>query len=1136
MNQQNPIVGTEETPNLNFIRDEATTEDAFRSHTRVAKAITAAIRMRPDLKVVGLLGPWGSGKSTVLKITQTLLAEEKAIQPYCFSYDAWLHQNDPPRRSFLETLVHFLQHEKLSDASTRENWKKRLDRLNRRVEEWENTSTPSLTSAGKILIWSLFLLPLATQFVAYEWFEKATTKGSAGFERWAFPIGFVLLLLPLLLTVGIYIWWRPLASPFRKKFWRTHRGRHEGESIISLIMNKEVQKSRHRITRDLDPTTIEFQDIFREIMDAVSGLNRRFIFIVDNLDRLPEAEAVSMWATIRSFFLGALETEHVRRLMNPPTVILPIDENAVRRMYQVSHGDDADALARSFMDKTFDLTFRVTRPVLSDWNAFLGSQMRTVFGAFLGDDWSMIVGNLYDEHVRNSFDGGTNDSVVITPRSINTLVNDIAVLWLQWRSEPIRFASIAYYAINRETVDADILAAITVGNPTLASFDRDWQASLASLHYGVEPPIGLQIAIDRQLNDVFFGPAVAGLDSVRTIPGFELVLQRVIDRASQTDGINPDFALNAASIVDGISFKDETRARAVWRTLTAMARVGSPWKDFDEKRFKAVDALGRHSEDPSAFIDMIADQLGSANPSSLDNSGSIDIFSRIGELLLSLAQSNGVELTHIRVPGPPEGFLAVSLKVANNLPLLKVLEPSVPDADVAAKLAADLAEGGGVEKSVRALIARGRDFPWGPLANAACKIIKEENAAYPGMEAALACLGLLQSRYPEVKSKLAEIVASGQLENRINEAHSVNRIGVEARCLALLMLTNSTCPAPAGVSWDKAVIDRPDLAADVDSAVTDYDPTADLKNLIEVFKGTPDAQPLIQLIVSKRLREGRMGPVETNHIINNLKAYRECVENDLRKVFVENLAHSQSFWEELEKAELDENINAVLHVLIAEGSADRRRASGIAKQKLDGTSTSAWEAAIRNGGEPLTLALAVRDADRSLHLGTTLFEALRNLVPELTSGWEPAVGERWFGASVLLSSNARQTMYRNLRDRLTSGEPISSLLDVLNAGGGDFLQEGRFDESADESVRHIIVPLLASSDGVVWLTKQSAQTAKWVSGGASETRHFLLERLSDLFTSSDETAKAQFEGLRSSWSLPEFVSESKDTEVTQDPN
>ena len=68
----------DEMPVLNFIRDVPATKDAFGSHSRIAKALATAIHTQKDLKVVGLLGPWGSGKSTVVKLARPNWRRPKA--------------------------------------------------------------------------------------------------------------------------------------------------------------------------------------------------------------------------------------------------------------------------------------------------------------------------------------------------------------------------------------------------------------------------------------------------------------------------------------------------------------------------------------------------------------------------------------------------------------------------------------------------------------------------------------------------------------------------------------------------------------------------------------------------------------------------------------------------------------------------------------------------------------------------------------------------------------------------------------------------------------------------------------------------------------------------------------------------
>jgi energy-coupling factor transporter ATP-binding protein EcfA2 len=323
-----------------FIKDEAADSDSFGAHARIASAIALAIESDPTFKVIGLLGPWGSGKSTVAKLIELAISEQSSDQKtYFFSYDTWLHQSDPARRAFLESLIYFLIEKELTTIDV---WKDRIDQLNRRIEDTETTSTPTLTFSGRIILVSLLFLPLGLQFLGYEWLDAAS--GTGWHERVLFidppilakilfPIGLFLTILPLIIGFAIYFSWRPKRSIFSAAFWTTHRPPHEEDSIISIFANKEIQRNRSKITRSPDPTAIEFQSIFREIMRSVSSKRPKFVFVIDNLDRLPETDAISMWGTIRSFFLGASERVGKRPGDELPVIILPIDERAVRRMY-----------------------------------------------------------------------------------------------------------------------------------------------------------------------------------------------------------------------------------------------------------------------------------------------------------------------------------------------------------------------------------------------------------------------------------------------------------------------------------------------------------------------------------------------------------------------------------------------------------------------------------------------------------------------------------------------------------------------------------------------------------------------------------------------------------------------------------
>jgi ABC-type uncharacterized transport system ATPase subunit len=70
---------------LNFIRDEPAEEDFFRSHSRLAHAVASTLMGQAGLKVVGLLGPWGSGKSTAIRLLQKELeGGDSDHETFCF--------------------------------------------------------------------------------------------------------------------------------------------------------------------------------------------------------------------------------------------------------------------------------------------------------------------------------------------------------------------------------------------------------------------------------------------------------------------------------------------------------------------------------------------------------------------------------------------------------------------------------------------------------------------------------------------------------------------------------------------------------------------------------------------------------------------------------------------------------------------------------------------------------------------------------------------------------------------------------------------------------------------------------------------------------------------------------------------
>jgi hypothetical protein len=479
---------SQKTKQPKFIIDEASSTDLIGTHSPVAKSLATIVRTDADLKVIGLLGSWGSGKSTVLKLLEKELCANNADgkETFFFLYDAWLHQNDPPRRSFLEKLISFLSSKGLTKEAA---WEDDIDRLRQRLEETDSKTTPTLTGAGKLVALTLLFFPVGLQLIGFNWLGQKFDLFSLTIS--VFYLGLFLIFAPLLVASLIYLAWRPTWWPCTKRFWTRsnwtlHKNRHRHDSIFSLFVNKSVDRVRNRTIRTPDPTSIEFQEVYARVMNTVSSSKRRFVFVVDNLDRISESEAVALWSTVRGFFLRKANESATETLpLTSPTVILPLDPGSVRRMFGKDHDDNAviDELAQSFMDKTFDITFRVSPPVLSDWQSYLSRQLCYAFEPVIDkkeiDQEVYRITRLYESYL-----GRKQSSENVTPRTLIRLVNSIAALRLQW-GDAITLSSLAYYAINKSSIEKNLLETVSGNDFVVERFDSQWKTSTIAIYYGV---------------------------------------------------------------------------------------------------------------------------------------------------------------------------------------------------------------------------------------------------------------------------------------------------------------------------------------------------------------------------------------------------------------------------------------------------------------------------------------------------------------------------------------------------------------------------------------------------------------------------------------------------------------------------
>lgn len=1084
---------TEHSRPLAFRRDEASNDDFFGSHARVARAVASAICEDPGLSVVGLLGPWGSGKSTVVHLT----GKELRTTHHMFTYDAWLHQSDPPRRSFLDQFLAFLIAEQLIVA---EDWNERFDLIHKRIEDTNTSTTPHVTKGGNFLLLSLIALPFSTRFLGSDWAKEMLNLYWKDPKSWVFPLALFFTFLPILIAILLYI-----VSRFSKT-------KGQEESLFGLVVNKQIKSHTSRVTRTPEPTSIEFQELFRDLLNADRVRDVRIVLVIDNLDRVSEAEAMEMWGTIRSFFLGAIAPGSKPDAARMPTVLLPIDPQGISRLYE-EKADGDGKLLRSFMDKTFDVVFHVAAPVVSDWQAYLIAALRSTFGNEIADRWGFEVSRIYARRVDDR----------VTPRDINRQVNSIAALWLQWRDASIPFPIIAYYAIFRETLEADLLAAIS--SPQFDLSDHDgWEKALAGIHFGVAQDNALQMllgsdvarAIDDQNHDDF--------GKYMVIRGVD---QLVIDRLERsTDSLQ--FSAKLARLCYDANPQPEWCDR-VW---TTMRRV---WfnSEFDLKldAHCAADRLFGIIFENSGDQDRKRLMAKMAMDISGWSKSHITIFNQDAEpRILSLLDAWLKSAANI--DEVPTIVLRHEATYLNAAPLIKKygrfgLVKAAQDSNQLARILAQNLRQEKADESLSEKVALilsselnddGKNF----IFAAATQVLSTAGVEFARLKAAAHIVGVLREDIEEVKKWLSNFSEGGSLRQIAERALGHWDDGVASRLLALCIIEGADLPQAPGDGWADFMASRPSFIEQLERHIETFGGRS--TDRLTHYGYSASSAPLVSKIMEIQITSGNLGIVDLDAVGRRFESYRAIVPEELFGDFLHLLHQHDGFWNMLEASDLG-MISVVYSVLIMDRGTDNELRNETLRslgRALSDRSESWWETKIGDDGELMQLARSLAAEGHHIEVDEpALSDAIQGAMSKLIkhARWE-VEAERWFAAVQFLPKESRSAMMQVLADGMKS-LPQNAIIDILRVGGEDFLKASGFAQDPNKAVKQIIIPLISTGDGILWMHGHNITISKWVNSAAMDTKTLLVDKVRHCQSDPSFSFGTLADELLASWGLVE---------------
>lgn len=508
-----------------FINNAPCGDDLFegKSQQKIASNICNIIKTEKSCNIIGIDGGWGSGKSNLVKQVQNILSPEEY---HFFIYDAWGHQEDLQRRSFLEELTENLT----PNILVGEAWKLKLKRLLSKTKETESKRTPKLSIGIIVAGLAILITPLFKSIAdKIEKIEKLPHH-----YLWSL----IVLSIPLLLVIGLFAF-----------FFFQEKGGSQKEKLKKAFtrlfleyQNKLEEETKYEMISEDEPSVRKFRIWMSEISEALGKKN--LILVFDNMDRLPQNKVQELWSSIHVFFCEN-SYDNIK-------VIVPFDREHIKLAFKsnekINYGDD-------FINKTFNVVYRVSPPILSDWKYYFAKQWKEAFG----EEDSLSNSN----NILQIFDLLSDE---ITPRRIIAFINEFVSIKLTVKNSiPNHYIALFILgkpALVKKPIDEIINPTYLKGLTYLYAGDEELPKFIAALFYQVEPEKAIQIVFTDRIKKALNENAAADLEKICSIPEFYPILENAI-----ADVSNYENAILSLDKLPSEKIGEKYQAEIIWNSL-----------------------------------------------------------------------------------------------------------------------------------------------------------------------------------------------------------------------------------------------------------------------------------------------------------------------------------------------------------------------------------------------------------------------------------------------------------------------------------------------------------------------------------------------------------------------------------------
>lgn len=393
---------------INFHTEHPATQDVFPggSHDKVASAIHGHLLSNGPSKVVGLDGEFGSGKSSILSMLKAKLTVADSDFRVWF-FDCEQNYQGSTKSNFIELFTDEVLKEVPHVSRAAETLKASRDRALGRLFEYNKRTTSRVSAWALALVASLFFA--ATSFrelfalsrsshAAITGTSPETTALTSTLQDpfwWLIAVHLFSLLSPVLILGAAKFCHRKVQVGAQK--W----------SLLSLFKGSSDDHIEEKIEVGKEVTPLDLKKTLLEQLKVVE--DKRFVIILDNLDRLPKDSLRSVWSDLEIFIEVATKAANL-------TVIVPFCSNKVAEYLKADGDRRYDA--RDFIAKKFPVVFRSPPVITSGW--------KDGFRQLWNHSFPNVDGNVIEQCAQLLQRHSPMANNLVTPRLQKKFINDIA--------------------------------------------------------------------------------------------------------------------------------------------------------------------------------------------------------------------------------------------------------------------------------------------------------------------------------------------------------------------------------------------------------------------------------------------------------------------------------------------------------------------------------------------------------------------------------------------------------------------------------------------------------------------------------------------------------------------------------------